>query len=78
VVIYRCTSFSGCQSVSEFSFRALQIHVSMHRFVTGHHIGPVLGMVVGVDEGEDGVVHVAELSTTGDVEKIEFDGLSVG
>src|SRR5207245_11288022 len=49
----------------------------MQGLVPGHHVSTVFGVVVGVDDYEEGVVHVSLLRATGDVDKIEFHGLSV-
>ena len=38
-------------------------------------IGPVLGVVVGVDNGEHRVVHVSVLCPTGDVKKVRAQAL---
>ena len=49
----------------------------MDRLIARHHVGPVLGVMVGVDGGQDGVVHVPVLVTAGKVDEIEFHGLRV-
>src|SRR3989449_2400071 len=59
------------------SFCALQVEVRMHRLVPWHHVSPVLGVMVTVNHGEHGVVHVSALRATGNIDKIEFYRLSV-
>src|SRR6266567_1126876 len=54
------------------SFCALQVEMCMHWLVPRHHISPVLGVVVAVDDSEHGVVHVSTLRATGNIDKIEF------
>src|SRR5713101_9176217 len=56
---------------------ALQVEVSVHGLVPRHHISPVLGVVVGVDDGEHGVVHVSALRAAGNIGKIKFHRLAV-
>ena len=41
-------------------------------------IGPVLDVMVGVDEGKDGVVHVSVLGAASDVEKFDSTALPSG
>jgi len=52
--------------------------VCVHGLVPRLHVSPVLEMMIGVDEGEHGMMHVSVLGAAGDVEKIEFDSFSIG
>jgi len=49
----------------------------MHGLVPWHHERPVFGVVVGVDAGQDRVMHVSFLITTGKVDEIELHGFRV-
>src|SRR5579871_2079317 len=59
------------------SFCPLQVEVRADRLVPWHHIGPVLGMVIGINGREDGMMHVSVLRSTGHVDEVKFDRLSV-
>jgi len=48
----------------------------MHRVIARHHVGPVFGVVVGVDGRQDDVMHMAVLVVTGEVDEIEFHGVT--
>ena len=55
----------------------MQIEMRLHMIVAGHE-GPVFGVMVSVNEGEDNMVHVAIFGAARDIDKIEFDGFSIG
>src|SRR2546422_9222898 len=59
------------------SILPLKVEVSVHWLVPRHHISPVFGVVVRVNQGEHGVVHVSALRAPGNIDKIEFHGLAV-
>src|SRR5215467_9606987 len=50
----------------------------MNRLVPRHHIGPVLEVMVGVDDSEHGMMHVSELRASRDIENVELYLLSIG
>ncbi len=60
------------------SLRPLQIHVPADGLVAGHQVSPVLGVMVGVNEGEYRMIHVPHLVAAGKIDEIEFYRLSVG
>src|ERR1700719_5209181 len=64
-------------AVESASLGALQVEVRVHWLVPWVHVSPVLGVMVGVNEGEHCMVHVSVLGTTADIEKLEFHCLSV-
>src|SRR5215470_563785 len=55
----------------------LHVEVCAEGLVAGHHIRPVFCVVVGVDDGERGVMHVPELRAAREIEEIEFHRLAV-
>src|SRR5271168_263164 len=56
---------------------AHEVDVRLGRLIVRRHVGPVLGVMVGVDEGEHRTVHVSIFRLTGGVEEIKFHRLSV-
>src|SRR5215470_2169558 len=55
----------------------LHVEVGAEGLVPGHHIRPVFCVVVGVDDGERGVMHVSELRAASEIDEIEFHRLAV-
>src|SRR5205814_694545 len=58
------------------SVRSVQVEVRVDRLVF-HHERPILGVMVGVDDGEHRMVHVL-LRAPADVLELEVDRLAVG
>jgi len=77
LTVHRVSQFAIARSTL-LSLCALQVHVRLDVLVAGKHEGPVLGVMVGVDHGEDRMVHVSVLRAAGDVSEIEFHRLAVG
>ena len=55
----------------------LHVEVCSEGLVAGHHIRPVFCVVVGVDDGEHGVMHVSKLRAAREIEEIELHCLAV-
>ncbi len=62
--------------ITSGSLRPLQVEVRVHRLVL-HHERPIFHMMVGVDEGKRGMVHVV-VRTAADVLELELDHLAIG
>jgi len=45
--------------------------------IAWHHVGPVFGVVIGIDGSQNGMMHVAVLVITGEVNEIELHGFTV-
>ena len=57
--------------------RAPQVEVSHHWLVSGLHVGPVLGVMVGIDHSKHGVVHVPVLGAASNIDEVKFYRLTV-
>src|SRR5208283_5290768 len=58
--------FTQSNSIGEkVSLGACQFDVRAHGFVSGLHVSPVFGVMVGVDRGKDGMMHVSVLRAAG-------------
>src|SRR5215469_10890039 len=55
-----------------------QLHVRVHGFISRHHIGPILDVMIRVNYGEHGVVHVPVLISAGKIAKLELHFLRIG
>lgn len=69
--------FSAAHQVFPGSFRTVQVEVGMHRLVPGHHVGPVLDVMISVDQRKHSVVHMSVFGAAGDIDEVEFHGLAV-
>src|SRR4051812_40831012 len=72
-----CPERLSAGQASNGLLRAREIHVCVDGLISGHHVCPILNVVVGVYGREDGVVHVSILRASAEVEKIEFYCLSI-
>ena len=72
------SAFSRYMAEQSASLGTPQVHMRLHWFVARHQVGPILGVMIGVDDLEDGVLHVSVLQIAGNVEEIKFHGFSVG
>src|ERR1700691_515446 len=56
---------------------AHEVDVCLVGLIRWRHIGPVLGVMLGIDDRKYCVMHVSERCAPGDVQKVEFHGLAV-
>src|ERR1700674_3405326 len=59
------------------SLCAPEVDVRSGGLIVRRHIGPVLGVMISIDDGEYRMVHVSVLCPAGDVEDVEFHLLAV-
>src|SRR5260370_40974627 len=55
--------------------RAYEVDVRLGKLTRRRHSGPVLGVMISIEESEYCMVHISVRRTAGDIENIEFNCL---
>src|SRR5713226_7393101 len=59
------------------SLCAHEVDVRVARLILRRHISPILGVMIGIDDGEYCMMHMSVFCAAGHVEKVEFHCLAV-
>ena len=73
----RVFSASRAKKVACSSLCAHEVDVRFGRLILRRHISPVLGVMIGIDDREYGLVHMSVRIATGDVEKVEYHRVAI-